>query len=786
MCEGIYIGKAFFEEKENRLLTLLLKGLTVYLLTMGRIGLYLSAFNINFNSALCHVIIFVMAMLCAMLYYRLLTENLGYLILFLSFAWLVITFRTYINSGFYAVVNITVEIAAQYFDVNVQRLYTEQIENRYLTVTMFVIFLGIVLDIFLNVYISRRMQYVTVFFVVMFLNVVPLYFIYEPNVLYALMLLAGMAMAYVFKSGKHYSPQIAVKRYSNKYTVKMVGIGKKKTETIDYVYDIRSMLQAGLMAFVFVLLMIIGIRSVRPVDSFNTGYTGNKYKELSMAGLSVFMTDGFSGFRRYTNDTGGLDSGKLGTVSTVRIDNQTDVIIQFTPYSMDTVYLKYFVGERYNPYENTWTSIYDTRGYNETAPEAEAYKAYYEENGLNSSKGIMMQNTIDAYGMAYLPPYYTTEAEDEKNGFFAVTYYPYIEGNGVYVDESCYNGEPYTENDLYVPEENRVAVDEFLEELGWIGTDEQNIQAVIDYFQDNIPYTIKPGKTPKKKDFVNYFLQENMKGYCSHFASAAVLIFRAMGIPARYVEGYAVSYNDIMLNGEIIEDKDYNDYYDGYSLLGETAMVQVNVTDANAHAWVEVYEAGKGWHVVDVTPAGSVEETDEEFWDMFDRIVNPQTDGTGEGNDDGQGAGFNISDRTLKQIGLIMLGIIIAGFVLFMILKGYRMLLIYIRYMQSGNSDKLIMKYSQMCERLTKRAKRMKCTEFGNCHNYHTQLEYIEKRYAASGYEAPWGEKLADIEDIIERAGFSGREITDEELNTVIAWLKSLNVRIIIQSSNSV
>ena len=38
LCEGVYLQEEFFEKKENRVLTLLLKGFIVYLLSMGGIG----------------------------------------------------------------------------------------------------------------------------------------------------------------------------------------------------------------------------------------------------------------------------------------------------------------------------------------------------------------------------------------------------------------------------------------------------------------------------------------------------------------------------------------------------------------------------------------------------------------------------------------------------------------------------------------------------------------------------------------------------------------------------
>ncbi|MFQ7452488.1 MAG: transglutaminase-like domain-containing protein [Flavonifractor plautii] len=78
------------------------------------------------------------------------------------------------------------------------------------------------------------------------------------------------------------------------------------------------------------------------------------------------------------------------------------------------------------------------------------------------------------------------------------------------------------------------------------------------------------------EDFVAWFLTESHRGYCMHFASAAVLLLRSMGVPARYVSGFVA---DVPASG------------------------RVNVPDSAAHAWVEVYIDGYGWEPVEVTPS---------------------------------------------------------------------------------------------------------------------------------------------------------------------------------------
>jgi len=105
--------------------------------------------------------------------------------------------------------------------------------------------------------------------------------------------------------------------------------------------------------------------------------------------------------------------------------------------------------------------------------------------------------------------------------------------------------------------------------------------AVKQYLGNSCYYTLAPEKTPKGEDFVNYFLTKSHAGYCVHFATSAAVMLRAMGVPARYAEGYIVTPGDYLTAGA-----------DGWA----------NIRDSRAHAWVEIYEPGLGWQPFDVTP----------------------------------------------------------------------------------------------------------------------------------------------------------------------------------------
>lgn len=98
---------------------------------------------------------------------------------------------------------------------------------------------------------------------------------------------------------------------------------------------------------------------------------------------------------------------------------------------------------------------------------------------------------------------------------------------------------------------------------------------------------------PDGADPVLYFLNESHGGSSTQFASAAVVLCRMLGLPARYVVGYAAPQSLFTAQG----DGSYR------------AVLQ----DDNAHAWAEVYLAGQGWTPLEVTPGMAAELTEGEL-----------------------------------------------------------------------------------------------------------------------------------------------------------------------------
>ena len=91
--------------RENRLKTLFVKGVVVYLLVMGVMGAYLSALDVECFWLVMHVIVFLCSLYCASLYYSKLWQNTGYLLFLAVIAAGGYFLGKYINSGFYSVAN---------------------------------------------------------------------------------------------------------------------------------------------------------------------------------------------------------------------------------------------------------------------------------------------------------------------------------------------------------------------------------------------------------------------------------------------------------------------------------------------------------------------------------------------------------------------------------------------------------------------------------------------------------------------------------------------------------
>ena len=106
-------------------------------------------------------------------------------------------------------------------------------------------------------------------------------------------------------------------------------------------------------------------------------------------------------------------------------------------------------------------------------------------------------------------------------------------------------------------------------------SDVEVVERALAYFRSEpFVYTLNPPLLGQHA--IDDFLFSSRQGFCEHYAAAFVVLMRAAGIPARVVGGYQ--------GGEI-------NPIDGSFI----------VRQSDAHAWTEVWLAGRGWQRVDPT-----------------------------------------------------------------------------------------------------------------------------------------------------------------------------------------
>ena len=188
---------------------------------------------------------------------------------------------------------------------------------------------------------------------------------------------------------------------------------------------------------------------------------------------------------------------------------------------------------------------------------------------------------------------------------------------------------------------------------------EERTRQIQDYVRNSATYDRSTSRMDAQySDFAKWFLEESDTGYCIHFATAATVLLRAAGIPARYVEGYMVHCN-----------------------AGENVVV----FNQDAHAWAEYYDIRSGvWRILEATPAdleeNATEETsnpmseetqtkpvnsETESGNIEDESTDPSTSpedtpGTPNdlpGNQDGQG-GNQGPFQNLKWLGAVFKGLL--------------------------------------------------------------------------------------------------------------------------------
>ena len=137
------------------------------------------------------------------------------------------------------------------------------------------------------------------------------------------------------------------------------------------------------------------------------------------------------------------------------------------------------------------------------------------------------------------------------------------------------------QNYLSLPQSTKTAMNKVIADNNLSASDGDIINKVKALVSGYVPYSYT---YHYEGDIATYFFTQATSGICQHYATAATALFRALGIPARYVVGYRVD--------------------------GVKANIDI-VQNSIGHAWVEVYVDGFGWVSVEVTGAGGSGGSDD-------------------------------------------------------------------------------------------------------------------------------------------------------------------------------
>lgn len=266
------------------------------------------------------------------------------------------------------------------------------------------------------------------------------------------------------------------------------------------------------------------------------------------------------------------------------VGNENTVLFLINADNANKAYLKL---ESYGDYTGQeWRSA---RYYNNLIDNR--YSAAYLTGTALENGGAENYNMsiISQCGKYALPYYLSPSGENEvqlsdtqvsgnAGSEYKSSYYPFSSSAKLPTDLAEYEGayaEFVDEQYLTIDDETLEYMNEIIKREGFDASDPEIIVKVAKYIQGSAEYNLEYDRDLDEESNVAIaFLDYYKEGVCSHYSTAAALLYRALGIPARYTVG-------------VVAYPDGNDY--------------VEVPAKNAHAWVEVYIDGLGWIYVEVT-----------------------------------------------------------------------------------------------------------------------------------------------------------------------------------------
>ncbi|MBQ2726813.1 MAG: transglutaminase domain-containing protein [Clostridia bacterium] len=264
------------------------------------------------------------------------------------------------------------------------------------------------------------------------------------------------------------------------------------------------------------------------------------------------------------NITGNTASRTLNLRNVGPKSNFSFTVMRVTASYDGTIYLR---GRDYDTYTGTaWES---------TGEREEIFPAGEDP------VGTLQVVTYGSRKLLYVP-YYSSDAVSLTDGYAdnseSTNVYSYTVAKnplGISSDVSGYTKLP-AETEAWAEEIAEIILSGRTSTIG-------KVRCIAEFVRNSASYDLSTSAMSSDySDFARWFLEESDTGYCVHFATAAAVLLRAAGIPARYVEGYMISVR---------------------------ADEKTLVSNREAHAWVEYYDPSSGvWQMLEVTPADASQD----------------------------------------------------------------------------------------------------------------------------------------------------------------------------------
>lgn len=284
-------------------------------------------------------------------------------------------------------------------------------------------------------------------------------------------------------------------------------------------------------------------------------------------------------------------------------------------------------------------------------------------------------------------------------------------------------------------------------------------QKILSFLSSKVTYNANVSFSENNIDFIQYFLEQSCEGYSVHYATAAALMFRYYGIPARYTEGFLITPEDT-----------------------EHALSNspINIDDSHFHAWVEFYRDGIGWIPFETTPPYlDIMEKAENIAPLPDNDDSQDNDNNSTSDNEenirqGEITSNEIQENHRSQYIIIITALVLTVLLIFILICIFKRLKLYKKlksFESFDNKTSVIMTFAFIVNLLL-------------------ITKYLENENQLYIFDSSLYNKIDNLSNdmklslcIYEKAKFSNHEISDDEKQIVLSFMSNVVER--IKSENS-